>query len=429
MSAPLHVLLSAYACLPNAGTEPGNGWNWATQLAERGIRVHVLTVTEGREAIEAYRARHPQPLVSFSYVPVPQFFRHTTGMHYAMWQWLAVRVARALHRSVPFDLVHHVTYSSIHVPTQLWRLGLPTIFGPVGGGQVTPATLLPAFGAHQRSERLRSAFTRLLPYSPLHRRWLGKMSLVLATNTDTVALARRLGKQQVRPWFDAALPQDFFTPAPRQFRETAHPLRLVWIGRMVPRKALPLTLDILARVQQPTTLTIVGDGLPPEQIRQLITDRALTHRVDWVGKLSREQVRETYLNHDALLFAGLRDSCPAQLIEAMGVGLPVITLDHHGAADLVPEGAGLKVPVTDLHGVTRDMAAAIDRYANLNCQERSAMSEVGWTFARTLNYTEGAKRFEQLYREILHNASAYPFGNATVSFRATHEHPSTNDLH
>ena len=422
----MHILLSAYACLPYAGTEPGNGWNWAMQLAKRGIRVHVLTVTEGREAIEAYCALHPQPLISFSYVPVPQSFRHTSGMHYAMWQWLAVRVARVLHRSSPFDLVHHVTYSSIHVPTQLWRLGLPTVFGPVGGGQVTPAALLPAFGAHQRSERLRTAFTRLLPYSPLHRRWLGKMSIVLATNTDTVHLAQALGRLDVRMWFDAALPQDFFTLAPRQFHETTQPLRLVWIGRMVPRKALPLTLDSLAQVQEPTTLTIVGDGLDPASVRRLISDRGLGDRVNWVGKLSRDQVRETYLNHDALLFAGLRDSCPAQLVEAMGVGLPVITLDHHGAADLVPHGAGLKVPITDVVGVTRDLAAAIDRYATLGAEERSSMSEIGWTFARNLNYTDGAERFEHLYREIIRSALIRSVRDD--SFSTAPERHSKNDL-
>ena len=96
MSEPLNVLLSAYACLPNAGTEPGNGWNWAVELSKRGIRVHVLTVTEGREPIEAHLADHAQPLISFSYVPVPGRFRHTTGVHYAVWQWRAVDVARRL---------------------------------------------------------------------------------------------------------------------------------------------------------------------------------------------------------------------------------------------------------------------------------------------------------------------------------------------
>jgi hypothetical protein len=155
--------------LGDNGAAQGNGWNWAVHLAERGIKVHVLTVTDRREQIEAYRAKHPNSRVSFSYVALPRHFRHASAMHYLLWQWAALRVAKVLHQNSPFNLVHHVTYSSIRVPTQLWRLGIPTIFGPVGGGQTTPRSMLDAFGPSRRAEVLRTAFTRVLPYSILHR--------------------------------------------------------------------------------------------------------------------------------------------------------------------------------------------------------------------------------------------------------------------
>lgn len=412
MSREFNILLSAYACRPNSGTEPGNGWNWATRLAERGMRIHVLTVTEGREPIERYCAKKPVPGLSFSYVEVPSRFRHTTGMHYAWWQWAAVGAARELHRKTPFDLVHHVTYSSIRLPTQLWRLGIPTIFGPVGGGQVTPSSMLRVFGANRCSERLRTAFTKLLPYSIWHRLWLSKMTLVLATNVDTLVLARRLTKTRVEPWFDAALPSGFFLPEPPSFSRREGPVRLLWLGRMVPLKALPLALDVLARVQCPATLTIAGEGMPSAVVQRMIAERGLGDRVYWAGRrLDREEVRQAYLEHDVLLFTSLRDSCPAQLVEAMGMGLPVITLDHHGARALVPDGAGIKVPVTTPEQVVRDMAKAVDHFAGMSSEEITCMSKIGWSFARTLSYEDGAVLFEDLYRQIVSRApvlTAFP---------------------
>ena len=30
----IRVLISAYACEPNKGSEPGVGWNWALQMAK-----------------------------------------------------------------------------------------------------------------------------------------------------------------------------------------------------------------------------------------------------------------------------------------------------------------------------------------------------------------------------------------------------------
>ena len=76
-----------------------------------------------------------------------------------------------------------------------------------------------------------------------------------------------------------------------------------------------------------------------------------------------------------------------------------------------------------MNGVIRDMAAAIDCYAKFDAQERSSMSEVGWTFARNLNYTAGAERFEQLYREILQSVATRSCEDAGVVSHATGETP------
>jgi len=153
----MNVLLSAYACMPDWGSEPGNGWNWAKHLSERGMNVTVLTDDMCRERIEAYQRDHRETNVAFGYVTVPtSLFKHGTGVHYALWQCLAVRVAKLLHRKRCFDVIHHVTYNSVHVPTQLWRLGVPTVFGPVGGGQIAPPSMLGYFGSTRGSEKRRT---------------------------------------------------------------------------------------------------------------------------------------------------------------------------------------------------------------------------------------------------------------------------------
>lgn len=404
----MRVLLSAYACLPNAGTEPGNGWNWAIHLAERDIDVHVLTVVEGRDRIEEYRRDHPNSRIQFSYVRVPtKRFKECSGMHYALWQWCAVKVAKALQKTERFDIAHHVTYGSIHVPSQLWRVGIPVVFGPVGGGQTAPPSMLMHFGAAKRSERLRTMLTKALPYSPFHRMWLRKMSAILATNRDTLELIRSMGRADAKLQFDAALPESFLASRPRLFCDLTRPLRLLWVGTMHPRKALPLTLDILANVRYPSTLTIIGNGIGSATLNEMIKERNLSERVIWTGKrLPWADVREAYLEHDAMLFTSLRDSCACQLLEAMALGLPVITLDLHGARDLVPDDAGIKVPLSAPNEIVRDVAMAVDCYAKLSGSDRTKMSIVGWEFARSMTWNIRAAEAEQLYRKVLSTASA-----------------------
>lgn len=399
----MNVLLSAYACMPNSGSEPGYGWNWAMHLAERGINVTVLTRGECRARIEAYQGDHPKANVTFAYVTVPtKLFKPGTAMHYALWQWLAVGVAKTLHLRQRFHLVHHVTYTSIHVPTQLWRLGVPTVFGPIGGGQTAPPSVLAYFGSGRGSEVRRTLLTKALRYSPFHRRWLGKMSTIYAANSDTLALVKEMTRSAASLEFDVGVPNEFLASEPRAFATESSPVRLLWVARMLPRKALPLALDALAQMRHASTLTIVGNGLAEDQVRRMIAERGLSGRVQWSGRrLKLDEVRRAYLEHDALLFTSLRETCGVQLLEAMALGLPVITLDLHGARDMVPANAGIKVPVSTPDEIVRNLAAAVDRFALMSAEGKNAMSRAGWEFARANTWTCHAAKAEILYAELL----------------------------
>jgi glycosyltransferase involved in cell wall biosynthesis len=404
----MNVLLSAYACKPDSGSEPGNGWNWALHLAERGMRVTVLTRREGQTAIEAYLLKNPVPNLSFAWVTVPiKLLRTGTGPHYFLWQLWAVRVARKLHHQQRFDVAHHVTYGSVHVPTQLWRLGIPTVFGPVGGGQTAPPQMLSCFGKARWKERARTLLTVALSHSPLHRRWLSHIRVLLATNTDTLALMRRLGRPDTRLEFDIAVTPEDTAPAPRCFANGDQPLRLIWVGRMLPRKALPLALDAFAQVRRPARLTIVGNGLPEPTVREMIRARGLTDRVAWAGRrLSMAEVDAAYRQHDILLFTSLRETLGVQILEAMARGLAIIALDLHGAGDVISPATGIKVPVTNPSQVARDLAAAVDCFASMTAEQKNAMSRGAWEFAQRYTWKARAAKTEALYRGILEHGTA-----------------------
>ncbi len=403
------VLLSAFACSPYEGTEPGNGWNWAMHLAERSMDVRVLTDLSSQGHIEEYCRAHPEIKVRFTFFEGgASWLRIPIGLRYALWQWKAVKEARKLLRSENYDIVHHVTYGSITVPSQLWRLNIPVVFGPVGGGQASPPCMIDYFGRKKWLEQLRTFIARALPFSPLHRHWIRKMNIVLATNRDTLEVFRSLGRPDTLLSFDTALPETFFASKPRTYSATDEPLRLLWVGRLLPRKAIPLTLDILAKVTIPSTLTIVGNGLEEQVLRNMIQVRGLEARVFWKPeRIPWHEVRQAYGNHDALLFTSVRDSCAAQLLEAMAMGLPVITLGIHGGQDLVPDEAGFKIPVLTKEQVIRDASAAVTEFASMSPQARSKMALAGWAFARTLTWRNRAAFAEKLYERALNQDAGH----------------------
>lgn len=403
----MKVLLSAYSCLPNAGSEPGIGWSWARHLAARGVQVTVLTRIELRDSLESYLSEHPVTGLAFAYVKVPtNLFPITGNLHYMLWQCYAVAVAKQLHQRNHFDVVHHVTYSSLHVPTQLWRLGIPTIFGPVGGGQTAPAAMLEYFGPSRWRERMRTLVTRAISYSPLHRYWLSRMNVILAANSDTLSIINRLGRLDASLQPDVGISSDHVETSARQVKSAHSPLRVIWVGSILPRKALPLALDALSRTTVPVELTIVGSGPPESVVRRMIAERNLNERVHWAARrLTIAEVRRAYLENDVMLFTSLRDTCGIQLVEAMAAGLIVVTLDHQGAREIVSDDLGIRVPVTTPSRVATDLAAAMDHLAAMDPVERIQMSRNSLKQAGELTWAKHAEDAVLLYNNVVMSSS------------------------
>ena len=352
----MKLLLSAYACRPDMGSEPGGGWSWAKHLARAGHDVYCLTAAHNRPFVDAHLRDQPVERLRMEYVATPRLMewlrqRHypTFGYpHYWFWQRAAYRAARRLHREVSFDLVHHVTYGSLQMGSRLGKLGLPFVFGPVGGGQSAPR----AFRSYLRQgwyvERLRDFFSNSVLVNVYYTAaTLRAADLVLTTNDETYRRAKQWGARRVGMALDSGLPPEFYPDQPPAHAPT-DTLRLLWVGSMIPRKGVLLLLDMMALLPDSVTLTLVGSGPQAGLIRERIAQLGLGGRVHCPGRVPYAAVRAHYARCDAFVFSSLRDSFGTQLLEAMAYGLPIVTLDHQGAHTFVPDDAGLKVPPTDV---------------------------------------------------------------------------------
>ena len=216
----MRVLMTAYACHPYMGSEPGYGWNWPACMSSLGVDVCVIARPEWRHVIEQELVRTPRSGLQFVYVPEPDWplrLGLTLGrmLQYLLWQRAAAHRARILHAEHPFDVVHHVSYGSLLGGSQLWRVGPPLVLGPVGGGQTAPEALSAYFGPYWRRERLRSFAVRVgWRLFPGARACAVHASLVLAGNQETAALARRLGARNVKTMLDVGVPADFLPEVP-----------------------------------------------------------------------------------------------------------------------------------------------------------------------------------------------------------------------
>jgi glycosyltransferase involved in cell wall biosynthesis len=388
------IILSAFACQPGKGSEEGGGWNWSNGLAKQGYEVHCLTWDLNKEFIEN---QPPQVGLHFHYVTMPKitrkiFFAPGPAIYgiYLLWQLLAYRKAKRLHKKLQFDIAHHVSWGNIQMGSFLYKLNIPFIFGPAGGGQKAPEAFKAYFKENWSVEIKREKTSNLLlKYNPACKNMLKSAHAVLVPNQDTLILAKNAGAQNCYFSFDAALPESYFPEELKIKEPKSGSLNLLWVGRFESRKGLLLTLEVMRSLKSypGIKLTVVGYGEREQETRDYIKDNDLAGTVTLTGKVPFETVRDYYAENDVFFFTSLRDSGPAQLIEAMAFGMPVVTINLHGQAILVNDETGIRCSIESPEKTITELKAALIGLLE-NPKKVTEMSIAAAKFARQQTWSE-----------------------------------------
>jgi glycosyltransferase involved in cell wall biosynthesis len=184
--------------------------------------------------------------------------------------------------------------------------------------------------------------------------------------------------------------------------QTKHECILIWWGGLEPHKGLALGLEALGQVRDSRVhLWVAGEGSMRVEWEDLARRLEIAERVRFFGRVSQERLRELACASDAFLFTSLRESFGSVVLQAMSVGLPVITLDHHGVSTFLSNNEGFKVPVTKPAETIRGLACAIESFAGMSGPARQRMAEAAWNKARGQRWSERVALALELYREAL----------------------------
>ncbi|MFQ5958174.1 MAG: glycosyltransferase family 4 protein, partial [Alphaproteobacteria bacterium] len=345
----MKVLLSAYACEPGMGSEPGVGWLWARGLARLGHEVWVLTRANNRARIEAVTLPETER-PRFLYYDLPAWARRWkrggrgVRLYYLLWQWGAYRLARRVHARERFDRVHHVTFVSVRQPSFMGRLGAPFVFGPVAGGEHAPWRL--RFGCGWRGlvlDALRDAVNALVRFDPLMAATFRAAERIYVTSQQTLALVPRRFRHKADVELAIGWDGEPCIASGERVGKTTGPVRVLFVGRLVYWKGLHLGLAAFRRLletQADARLVVVGDGPDEARLRRLAEALGVAGNIEWVPWLAREDLLAFYARHDVLLYPSLHDSGGMVVLEALAAGVPAICLDLGGPGAIVDETCG-----------------------------------------------------------------------------------------
>jgi glycogen(starch) synthase len=145
------------------------------------------------------------------------------------------------------------------------------------------------------------------------------------------ALGLRLGLRRTGV-AHSGIHSDYLDPAPEQEWRW----RLLYVGRLDPRKGVDLAVEALAHLPSEARLAIAGgwDRKEEARLRELAVRLGLAERVEFAGQLGRPGLLSAYADADAVVFP-VRWSEPWGLVplEAMARGRPVVATGRGGSAE------------------------------------------------------------------------------------------------
>lgn len=369
MQTRYKILINCYACSPYRGSEPGMGWNFVSRLAQYHD-VTVITEKQKWESdIDRYYSEHPdEECIKFYFIAkerhklLRKVWPPSYYWYYKKWQKEALQLAYELDACEHFDLVHQLNMVGYREPGELWKMGKPLVWGPIGGTNMTPWCMLPSMGLYGCLYYLGR---NLMNEWQMHTS--NRVKRCMSVSGQLISATEGTRKDAVRIWGknSVVIPEvglidtsNSYQPANRENADDF--LHICWSGQHTYGKSLNIVLKSLSKCENTDkiTLHVIGKGTCTEHWKRMAVNCGLKN-VLWHGWMERSKAMEIMKSCHLFAISSLSDLTSTVLLEALSYGLPVIALDHCGFSNVITNACGIKIPIHSYKQVITDFSNAI----------------------------------------------------------------------
>jgi glycosyltransferase involved in cell wall biosynthesis len=361
------ILLSAYSCEPNLGSEAEIGWSWVKYLSKTNNKVYVITRKSNRKKIKKFKFNN----IKFFYYDLPDFFiylikggkgKSNSYLYFYVWQIAIFLKFYRFIKLVKFDYIHHVTLGSFRIPSFLCLFKAKFIFGPVAGGETVHRNLTKKFSNLSKLKEIIRYFSNLcVKYSIFTNLTFYKSHKIYLTSKDCIKFVpKKYHKKCII--FPAISTDKLFY----EIKNKKKFYNIYFAGRLVEWKGIRLLLDVyknLHRNKIYINLKIFGNGDYKSEIIKFI-NRYNLKKIRLFGHLEQKKYFAQIKKTDLLVFPTLRDSGGYVIIEALKNNIDVITSNAGGPSTIIKKNSiGLvNIKNKSYENVVRDFTKKITDY-------------------------------------------------------------------
>ena len=401
------VLVNAYACSPEMGSEPGMGWNWCVHLAKY-CELHIITEGEFRDKIERTVPTLAQGAnIHFYYLPVTEKIRRMCWnqgdwrfyYYYRQWQKRALEKGMEICASQHIDVIHQLNMIGFREPGLLWKINGPKyVWGPIGGLIDIPVNYLWKSDKKQAAKTLlkKSISALQIRFSPNVRRAIQRADVLIgSSNSETETIRRLYGKDVIQMNETCTTPTSDIR---KHEYGNGDSFDIVWVGRFILTKQLELALRTMALLNEllQIKLHVLGTGQDEKKYRDLASSLSIDNRCIWHGQMTNQEVQQMMSHSDLFFFTSIAEATSTVVLEAISNQLPILCFDAFGFASIVDERIGIKVPLTNPEQSVKDFAEKIE-YLYHHREVLVRMSENCQKRVEELSWDNKAKKMYELY--------------------------------
>lgn len=368
----MRILLCAHEFSPAQGSECALGWNVAREMAKLhdvlvlsapGSQISQPTGSAYADAWSNYCRDKGKPenldVIFLPYTGLSLLLAKLNGLLFssknasignrflyniALKGWLK----SAYHYSVrhDIDLVHQLTPIAFYCYGKWAKTKKPFFWGPVGGMEELPKSFVRACDMKNKIiETARNASISLhLGCSQKLRKTIKAASWIFAISQADRNYIDGVAPGKSSLMIDSAPPSDL--PARVRKWTGRKRLHLVWSGRNEYRKMIPYLLSSIAHysIRDHVQLSVLGSASNNFDWRKLCTTLGLDDIVNWEGPLEYRKALMFMSEADVFVHTSIREAASHVILEALGLGLPVICHASGGMDIAVDDTCGIKVP-------------------------------------------------------------------------------------
>ena len=337
----MKIIYIAYSCNPYQGSEDKFGWKIPYQSFVNGNTVSIFTKPGSKPFIEKFEKINNVKLNVY-YIDIPKlckkFFKGALySIQLQIWNKHVFPIVKKLVDNDGYEIIHQINPIEFRSVGKYWKIKKAKfVCGPLGGGEKIPKGLRYYSRFSFVSEGLRTIANIINKI--LKKKALKMCDALLFANKET---QKYCGFNNTNSICYSEVGCDEFDIDKKNY-DKSDKIIFLTCGRLVYRKGIEFLLDAIdgLDVSLPFELRIVGGGRQEKFLKKKMFRNKNSSKISFVGKIPFVLTQEQYKNSDVFIFPSIRETTGSVILEAMALGLPVITIDSFGGALIVDENNG-----------------------------------------------------------------------------------------